>query len=68
MLPEKAKSQLVVPGCYGIPLTEQERRRLLLFRGACYLMLLNTWAPAGKCGHHYYVLSRHCFGGWLMLD
>jgi hypothetical protein len=30
----------VVDDRFGIPLTEQERRRLLLIRGACYGMLL----------------------------
>jgi len=33
-------SDYIVRGRFGIPLTERERRRLLIFRGLCYLMLL----------------------------
>jgi hypothetical protein len=39
-LPRDTESATYIVGRYGIPLTERERRRLLVVRGACYLMLL----------------------------
>jgi hypothetical protein len=39
-MPRNIENAAFIVGRFGIPLTERERRRLLLFRGACYLMLL----------------------------
>jgi hypothetical protein len=67
-MPRASESPDYIVGRYGIPLTERERQRLLLFRGVCYLMLLAYMATLLVNA----VAIVSCFlgvaFGWLTLD
>ena len=67
-MPRDEEGDAYIVGRYGIPLTERERRRLLLFRGACYLMLL---AYMGVLLLNAVAIVACFLGvafGWLTLD
>jgi hypothetical protein len=55
-------------GRYGIPLTERERQRLLIFRGACYLMLLAYMAILLVNAVAIVACFLGVAFGWLTLD
>lgn len=67
-MPLTSESPDYIGDRYGIPLTERERKRLLIFRGACYLMLLAYMAILLVNA----VAILACFlgvaFGWLRLD